>query len=424
MKKKGRNVQVGLMGSFLKELADQTAHIDSPPGADQPPRLAHALLMEAAAARVSDVHIEPGKASALIRFRVDGVISDVATVTLAQARMIINQIKVLANLDPIVTFTPRDAHASYPVGTGKLDLRLALAPSYAGETLTLRLLDPLRLERSISDLGFALGELELLESWITTGAGMFLAAGPTGCGKTTTIYSLLHELKKSDHAIVSLEDPVEYQLDGVVQVQLDQPHHLSYGEGIRSMLRLDPDYVMIGEIRDAASARSAVDAAISGRVLLSTLHSRDAVGALTALRNWGLQDREIAEVLSVVVGQRLVRRLCPHCSRHRAVSPKERQWFTAVGLAVPAQVSDAAGCDRCAHIGYKGRSGVFELWHLTEPDYEAILKHTDEHAVRRSLAERKRRSILVDGLGKVADGVTSVAELRRAVSGAFPSHQL
>ncbi len=421
---KKRNFRDAMATGFLRELLDDHAAPDSPPEADLPPRVAHALISDAATARASDIHIEPGENSALIRFRVDGVISDVSKVTLAQARMIINQIKAMANLDPIVTFTPRDAHASYTVGADPLDLRLALVPSHTGEALTIRLLDPRRLQRSIEDLGFDLGELQLLESWIESGAGMFLAAGPTGSGKTTTIYSLLQELKKSDRAIVSLEDPVEYQLDGIVQVQLDQRHHLNYADGIKSMLRLDPDYLMIGEIRDAVSARAAVDAAISGRVLLSTLHSRDAVGALTSLRNWGLQDHEIAEALSVVVGQRLVRRLCTHCRRRRAVSAKERVWLSSAGLAVPEQVSDAEGCDRCSQIGYKGRCGIFELWNLTEPDYEAILRHTDEHAVRRSLVDRKHKSIIANGLDKVVDGITSVAELRRAASGAFLAKSL
>ncbi|MSU36523.1 MAG: hypothetical protein EXS36_15775 [Pedosphaera sp.] len=181
---------------------------------------------------------------------------------------------------------------------------------------------------------------------------------------------------------------------------------------------------MIREIRDAVSARAAVDAAISGRVLLSTLYCRDAVGGLTSLRNWGLQDHEIAEALSVLVGQRLVRRLCTNCRRHRAVSAKERVWLSTVGLVVPERVSDAVGCERCAQIGYTGRCGIFELWHLTEADYEAILRHTDEHAVRRSIAERKHKSIIADGLDKVVAGVTTIAELRRAASGAFPSQPL
>jgi type II secretory ATPase GspE/PulE/Tfp pilus assembly ATPase PilB-like protein len=167
-----------------------------------------------------------------------------------------------------------------------------------------------------------------------------------------------------------------------------------------------------------------VDAAISGRVLLSTLHCRDAVSAVTALRNWGLHDHEIAEALTVVVGQRLVRRLCPRCRVDRAITEKERHWFSAVGLSAPKRVADGAGCAECAHLGFSGRTGIFEMWRLNEQDYQAILEHADEHALRRTLAKRKHHSILADGLAKVIAGVTSVSELRRASSGAFPSSQL
>jgi len=271
-----------LAPDFLRELDQHEAKLELHAGSDFGPRLAHALVQDAARARASDVHLEPGSEAVTVRFRVDGVLSDVTCITSSEARILTNQLKTLASLDPVMSFVPRDAHASCAVETGQLNLRLALTPSQTGEALTIRLMDPKQLQRSIEDLGLAAGDLLRLESWIEEGAGMFLAAGPTGCGKTTTVYSLLHKVKKSDRAVVSLEDPVEYQIDGIVQVQLDERHHLNFGEGIRQMLRMDPDYLMLGEIRDSLSARAAVDAALSGRALLSTLHCRDAVGAVTA----------------------------------------------------------------------------------------------------------------------------------------------
>ena len=409
-----------LVPDFLRELDQHEAKLELHAGSDFGPRLAHALVQDAARARASDVHLEPGSEAVTVRFRVDGVLSDVTSITSSEARILTNQLKTLASLDPVMSFVPRDAHASCAVESGQLNLRLALTPSQTGEALTIRLMDPKQLQRSIEDLGLAAGDLLRLESWIEEGAGMFLAAGPTGCGKTTTVYSLLHEVKKSDRAVVSLEDPVEYQIDGIVQVQLDERHHLNFGEGIKQMLRMDPDYLMLGEIRDPLSARAAVDAALSGRALLSTLHCRDAVGAVTVLRNWGLLDHEIAEAVSVVIGQRLVRRLCPHCKRTRELTEKEQRWFSSIALPAPKQVADAPGCDRCGHLGYLGRMGIFELWRLNEQDYKAILEHSDEHALRRALAEREHRSILADGLAKVLAGVTSVSELRRAASAGFP----
>lgn len=419
-----RKVREKLVPGFLRELVHHDARVEAHAVPNWDPQLIHALIQDAALARASDLHIEPTSNGARVRLRIDGVISDVASLSKAQASLVTNQLKSLANLDPVATFAPKNAHASCALDSGPLDLRLAVTPSQAGETLVLRLLDPRRLQRAIDDLGLSSADLNLLESWIEDSVGMFLAAGPTGCGKTTTIYSLLHEVKNADRAVVSLEDPVEYQIDGVIQVQLDERHHLNFGEGIKQMLRLDPDYLMLGEIRDALSARAAVDAAISGRILLSTLHCRDTVGAVTALRNWGLLDHEIAEALSVVVGQRLVRRLCPKCCRTRQITEKERHWLQAVGLSAPKQVKEPAGCAACGHIGYSGRTGIFEMWRLNERDYNAILQHADEHALRRSVAQREHHSILTDGLTKVIAGVTSVAELRRAAGGVFPSQQL
>jgi len=388
------------------------------------PTLIHALIEDAFAARASDIHIEPEADGAVIRFRIDGVVSDVARIGSVEAAVTINQLKAIASLDPVASFVPRNAHASCAVASGQLDLRVALTPSQAGEAAAIRLLDSRRLQHSIDNLGLAGKELQMLESWVETSAGMFLAAGPTGCGKTTTVYSLLHEIKKGDRVVISLEDPVEYQIDGIVQVQLDERHHLNFGEGIKQMLRLDPDYLMIGEIRDAVSARAAVDAAISGRVLLSTVHARDAVGAVTALRNWGLHDHEIAEALSIVVGQRLVRRVCPACMKVRDTEEKERRWLEAFGFAVPKRSPEAVGCEKCGEIGYQGRTGIFEMWRLTDADYQAILEHADEHALRRALAARDHRPIILDGLAKVAASVTTISELRRAATAVFPSQRL
>lgn len=414
-----RTVRENLAAGFLAELA---AFEGKPRGAGETfaPQLVHRLMQDAAQSGASDVHIEPGLLATTIRFRIDGVIADVAAVSKASAQLLVNQLKVLADLGPVASFTPRDAHATCVVDSGTLDLRLALTPSATGEVLAIRLLNPRRLQRSIDDLGLADESLRQIEEWLADSTGMFLSVGPTGSGKTTTIYSLLHVLRNSDDVVITLEDPVEYQVDGIVQVPLDLKRHLNFAEGVKTMLRLDPDYLMLGEVRDAVSARAAVDAAISGRVLLSTLHCRDAVSAVTALRNWGLLDHEIAEVLSVVVNQRLVRRLCPWCRRIRPTSEGERRWFASMARPAPEQVPEAVGCSHCGQIGYVGRTAVFELWRLEERDYDAILAHADEHALRRTLAARAHRSLMVDGIAKIAAGVTGVAELRSALAGLGP----
>jgi general secretion pathway protein E len=415
-----RPLRPQLVKGLLELLAQYAVTVDSGEHVAHRPELPQALVTDAVKARASDIHIEPFGDGVRIRFRIDGILSDVANVSAEQGKWLTNQFKAVVNLDPIVRFTPKDSHGHIPLNGCTMDIRLALAPSQKGEIMSIRLLDPKRLERSLSDLGFTQPTLEQLESWVENISGLFLCAGPTGSGKTTTIYSLLHKLKFADRAIVSIEDPVEYEVSGINQVQLDERHHLSFAEGVKAMLRLDPDFLMIGEIRDAASAHAAVDAAITGRVLLSTVHARDAIATVTALRNWDLADAEIAESLSVVIAQRLVRCLCPECKVSGLATDNEKRWLETFCLDAPKKVWLPKGCVRCGGLGYFGRTGIFELWRLAESDYELILEHTDEHRLRAHLREIEQESLLRDGLRKVIDGTTSIEELRRASSGAFP----
>src|SRR5688572_12290899 len=294
-----RTLRNDLAPEFLRETKTLAArgHADSS-------AIALALLRDAQRARVSDIHFEPRTSGMRLRFRIDGALSHVAELPAEQARIVVNQFKAISDLDPVTRFTAKDTRATVELDGAALDIRLALAPCHHGEALVVRLLDPKRLERSVEDLGLSGRTLAQIEQWLENVTGMFLCAGPTGSGKTTTNYALLHELKFADRAIVSIEDPVEYQIDGITQIRIDELHHVDFPEAVKSVLRLDPDFLMLGEIRDAASAHSAVNAALSGRVLLSTVHCRDAVGAITALRNWGLPDHEIAEALVVVVAQR------------------------------------------------------------------------------------------------------------------------
>lgn len=415
-----RTVQSQLAKTLLDAFSDYEQGLKSDSEPVSRPDLPHAIVRDALFARASDIHIEPGMGDIRVRFRIDGALSDVATLTPEQGRWLTNQFKALADLDPIVRFTPKDSHARLLLNGEAMDLRLALAPCQRGEALSVRLLDPKRLERSIVDLGLSKENLAQLEDWLENVNGMFLSAGPTGCGKTTTAYALLHELKFADRAVVSIEDPVEYEIPGINQVQLDEKRHLSFAEGVKSMLRMDPDFLMIGEIRDSASAHAAVDVAITGRVLLSTVHARDAVGVVTTLRNWGLPDHEIAESLAVVVAQRLIRRLCEGCRKETRLTDNELNWLKALGLPAPKRAWSSAGCGKCNGLGYFGRTGLFELWRLGEKDYQLILAHADEHKIRAHLHECQGASLLRDGLDKIADGTTSLAELRKASSGVFP----
>jgi general secretion pathway protein E len=404
--------QSELRTDLVRDLLSELRRLAEEGSALEMPDLAYALILDAQRERASDVHIEPRSDDYRVRVRIDGCLHDVAVLNVPQARILLNQFKAISDVDPIVRFTPKDTRATVMLPKGKIDLRLALAPCQHGEKLAIRLLDPQRLERSIRELGLEPPMLAQLEQWLENVSGMFLAAGPTGSGKTTTIYALLHELKFRNKSIVSLEDPVEYQIDGITQIKVDELHHVDFAEGVKAILRLDPDFLMLGEMRDKLSARAAINAALSGRALLSTIHCRDAVGAVTTLRNWDIADPEIAESLVVVVAQRLVRRLCEKCQRERGISESERKWFDAIEAQAPAKVSVPTGCKYCNQIGYFGRVGVFELWRLDEMDYRAILAHKDEHSLREALARRRERNILTDAAQKVAAGITSLDEVR------------
>ena len=383
------------------------------------PDYATAILEDAIEARASDIHVEPTGQTMRVRARIDGTLSIVAELPLEAGKGLSNQIKALAGLDPVVRFTPKDSHYHFTGSGEPVDLRIAVAPGQLGEALSIRFLDPRRLERSVDNLGLSDDNLAQIELWLENLNGMFLAAGPTGSGKTTTLYALLQRLNSTDKRIVTIEDPVEYAVPGLTQIQLDERHHLSFAEGVKAVLRLDPDLMMLGEIRDGPSAHAAVDAAITGRVLLSTIHSHDAIGAITALRNWGLPDHEIAESLTVIVAQRLVRRLCEHCKTSARPTQPEIDWLRTLELEAPKELWLPKGCDRCGGIGYFGRTGIFELWHLSEADYEMILAGAHEHALRKHLQRFGHVSLLQDAMLKLRAGITTLAEVKRASSGAF-----
>lgn len=379
--------------------------------------LADALLDDAVQLGASDIHVEPHRDGARVRLRLDGAVRDSCHLNTDLGKVLVNQFKALANLDPIVRFTPRDAHGRFISSSGPIDLRLSLAPVLERDALSVRILDSNRLQRSILELGLRKESYQLLSEWLEDTNGMFITSGPTGSGKTTTLYALLHRLKTANKVIISLEDPVEYQVDGISQIQIDSLHNFQFADGIKAVLRHDPDYLMIGEIRDAASAHTAVRAAIAGRVLLTTMHSRDCVGAIAALRNWGLLNHEIGESLAVVVTQRLVRKLCVDCCERKLPSRAEAEWFHSQNLDCPGHLWESRGCERCRHVGFKGRVGVFELWRLDEEDYQMILRNADEHRLRAWLHERGHRFLISEALDLLDQGVTTFGEVERVAAG-------
>jgi len=404
-----RPIDAHLAGSLIDSLGANEE--GEPP--DEPFGAAEALVDDAVRERATDVHLDPEARGLRVRMRIDGVMRDAALLAPQQGYRLINQLKSLGGIDPIAQFGADEARFGLEREEGQIDLRLAVVPSLHGQKLTLRVLDPRQVVYGIHELGLNETSLERIQHWLASLGGVFAVAGPVGAGKTTTLYALLHGLKLQACSVSTLEDPVEYSVDGINQVQIDQEHGLTFPEGLRALARHDPDVILVGELRDAATARAAYGAAALGRTILTTLHSRDAAGAVTTLRYYGLNDRDIATTLSVVVAQRLVRTLCPHCRRETAPTDEEKRWFELIEVPLPDSSWEPGRCDRCGQSGFFGQTGVFEVWRLEEEDYHLLLDGATERAIRTSLAARDHKHFLADALDKAQSGVTTLAEVQR-----------
>lgn len=391
------------------------AHLDAMDLVEEPATM-HAvgdsLVRDALRERASDIHVDPCHNGYRLRFRIDGRIVEVATVNTRSGVRLIRHFKAISSLDTTPAQRPLDARCTYTLDNRSIHLRLAVAPCINGEKLSIRLLDPAEVERGVGNLGLSVTHQSDVEGWMDHIRGMFLVTGPTGSGKTTTLYALLHHLKRSSMTIATVEDPIEYQIDSIAQMQVNGRQHFTFCEAVRGMMRLDCDVIMVGEIRESESARAAMDAAVRGRIVMSTLHCRDAVASVNALRQWGMADHEVAASLDVVIAQRLARVLCPECRRLETAADADRAWFEARGIPLPRHTWEPVGCPACNGIGYRGRTGVFEIWKLSEADRQLLIEGADELTLRRHLNSRNHRSLLDDGLEKADRGVTSLDELK------------
>lgn len=395
----------------LKEWGDEISAGDQGNGFTT--ELTDRLIGDARRERATDIHLEQENGHMCVRFRVDGVLHDAALLPREVGGHLIGHIKALAQIDPIPLSRPADGRMNFSSEGEDINLRVACVPCIGGEKLSLRLLETHRLQLSLSELGLTAEHYATVEGWLKNVTGMFLVVGATGSGKTTTLYALLHELKLFNQSVVTIEDPVEYRINGITQMQVNERRGLTFEEGVKAMLRLDPDFLLVGEVRDVPSAHAALDVAASGKTILSTLHSRDAAGAITTLRNLQLKDYEIATALEVVVAQRLVRKLCPECRRKKKPNRSEKAWLESAGLPIPEVIWAAGECEKCQFTGYRGRTGLFEVWHLEEHFKDLVLKHADEAQLRSELRKGGVNPLLHDGVGKVIQGITSFNELQR-----------
>jgi len=376
-------------------------------------RLEVSMLKAAVELRATDIHIDPCKAGADIRFRIDGILERWKTVDDATGRRLVNQVKADVGIDPSAVFHPLGERAKWEIGEAEIDLRVTVVPCVGGTKVAIRLLDCSTVLRDLGSLGLAADQRERLSGWIDTLNGMVLVTGPTASGKTTTLYSILHELSEEYRHVVTIEDPVEYAIDGINQMQVDHRHGLDFSEGVRAALRMDPDCVMVGEIREPESALQAVSASVQGHVLLATMHSRDAVSAITRLRNFGVLNHQIATAGGVVINQRLIRRLCPDCRTRTAPSAMVRDFYDRAGQTAPENVWQAVGCAACRNTGFHGRTGLFEIWHMSEADYEMILADADEETLRSRRWRLGQHTLHQDACRKIGDGTTTYNEVMR-----------
>ena len=398
---------------LLGELSADVEHLIG--AAQEAPvvRLVNQLLTDSLRLHASDIHIEPARDHLRVRYRVHGRLREAGAPPARLSAAVISRIKILAKLDIAERRLPQDGRARLTLLGRRIDLRVATAPSVHGESLVIRILDQSAQGGDFADLGLG-PELEprFLHA-LSAPHGMLLVTGPTGSGKTTTLYAALRHLNKASDKLISIEDPIEYQIDGITQIQVRPDIELDFARVLRSVVRHDPDVIMVGETRDPETANIGVNAALTGHLLLTTLHTNNAAGAIARLLDMGVEPYLLASVLRGVMGQRLVGILCPACKAPRPATPDETAFFTQAGLDVPAdlQLHEAPGCDACEGMGFVGRVGIFEFLEMSEPIRELIRARASTQAVAQLGAEAGMRTMYVDGLLKCQAGITTLEEV-------------
>ena len=379
--------------------------------------LLNIVLLEAIEAQASDVHIEPFEDTLKIKYRIDGQLVEKSPASKRFQAGIISRIKVMADMNIAERFVPQDGHIEFTGPRGKVDLRVSTVPTVFGESVTLRILDRSASLISLEDLGLNQQSLDGFNLALAQAHGLILVTGPTGSGKTTTLYAALNKIYSPAQKIITIEDPVEYQLHGIIQMPVNPKRGLTFATGLRHILRQDPDIVMVGEIRDRDTADVAIRAALTGHLVFSTLHTNDAAGAVTRLIDMGLEPFLLANSLEAVLAQRLVRRICPHCKqRYHADDSLTRTLNNSIKIERDVVMYHGTGCDECNQTGMRGRTGIFELLRITEalrqlipskPTTEQIAKHaSDDHLSMRH-----------DGVTKVLAGITTPEEVLRVTQG-------
>lgn len=421
---RGYEKQAGETNEVIEEIEEKTAGdlvrdlepADLIDASDEAPiiRFVNSLITQGYKERASDIHIEPFERDLLVRYRIDGILYEVLKPPLKAHAGIVSRIKIMAHLNIAEKRLPQDGRFRVRVAGRDIDIRVSSLPTAFGERVVLRLLDKTSNVLSLEDIGLGSSLLHQFEGMISKNHGIFLVTGPTGSGKTTTLYAALTRLNNREKNIITVEDPIEYQLPGVGQIQVNPKIDLTFANGLRSILRQDPDIIMVGEIRDRETAEIAVQSALTGHMVFSTLHTNNAAGALTRLVEMGIEPFLAASSIVGILAQRLVRRICPHCKE--AIDPPAElldQLGDECTLPANPQFYQGRGCSRCMNIGYWGRCGIYELLPVDETVRGLLMQDKDATTIKQAAMRQGMQTLRAAGVTRALEGVTTLEEILR-----------
>jgi len=377
--------------------------------------LVNSIMIDAIRKEASDIHFEATANDIAVRYRVDGYLQTVHHLEKERFPAIASRLKIMANLNIMERRLPQDGRITVHIGDDMIDLRVSIVPIVDGESIVLRLFNKKKKPLDLDQLGMNERELTLLRSLYHITHGIILSTGPTGSGKTTSLNSLLRELRSDTLKIITIEDPVEYVTDGIDQIQTNEKIGLTFDSILRRVLRQDPDVIMVGEIRDSTTAELAMRAALTGHLVLSTLHTKDSVSVITRLRNMGIEPYLIAAVLKGSIAQRLVRKICPSCREEVSPTRREKELFARYSMDVK-KLFRGKGCKACGGTGYRGRTGIFELFATDENVEEMILQGKKDSEIKSYIVKKGMNPLIINGLEKTLRGETSVAEIERVLA--------
>jgi len=378
-------------------------------------KLVNTLISRAVNERASDIHIEPGEKDLRVRFRIDGVLHEIMSTPRSVSGAVVSRLKIMADLDIAERRVPQDGRVSIRVSGRPIDLRVATLPSIYGEKVVLRILDKEDAVLDLSELGFLPYSLARFEASYTKPYGAILVTGPTGSGKTTTLYSALHVLNRPEVNIITVEDPVEYRLPGITQVQVNRKAGLQFATVLKSILRSDPDIVLIGEVRDSETAKIAIEAALTGHLVLTTLHTNDAASSVGRLVDMGVEPYLVSSAVDSVLAQRLARRLCERCKEARAASPEVVRQMGYDPADGPVTLYYAVGCRMCSETGYRGRLAINEVMLVSEEIQRMAVERRPSDEIKRIAVEQGMKTLRLDGMDKARLGMTTLEEVLRVV---------